>query len=464
MFGVDAFTFLVQKDGLTLLDVAEEAQIHASDLLEINSELMRSSAPFGATLEKGSLVRLPIYLRYRGSPHGRVFVIQEEESRLQRLDQSMKEKIKRFSSQVSEEQLKPQSLALPKRKLKSKAEQLLEVVYREAEKQVDRVIAHITPKSSSGKEIEEEESNALATKHIHHFVDVSAVKKKGADVEEAFSSKNVLLHSFKENNQSILHLSSQIKNPHEMLSFSNPQKNLPSTSNRTEDNEDHHCVDHTHRWEFSFCKSRSKEVQETWAVLSCQHLSAIAEVFQCPLQQSISHVKSFFFFAGGTFYVDGEEDLSDMIRHFDPGATTSEESWSANPSFSRCEVKLARSVTFGELKLRIGEVGVYRHIGCCDHYFFLQGVTRLSSPMQSRNHEMYPCLLSQQRKTVIRCFHCKKFPSTISLYKKSEVQLEAQRSEPTYLCDLCHEYLIRENEVAEFIKVVPPVSDEYFTC
>lgn len=464
MFGVDAFTFLVRQDGLTVLDVAEEIQIHASDLLEINPELVDSSEQIGATLEKGSLVRLPIYLRYRGSPHGHVFVIQEEESRLQRLDLSMKEKIKRFSSQISKEQLKVIPLALPKRKLKSKAEQLLEVVYREAEQQVDTVLSHIVPKSSSVKEVEEEESKTLATKHIHRFVDVSAVKAKRDEVEEEFSSKNVLLHSFKEGNQSILHLNSQIKNPHELLSFSNPQKKSSSTSKAMEDNEDHHCVDHTHRWEFSFCKSRSKEVQETWAVLSCQRLATIAEVFQCPLQQSISHVKSFFFFIGGTFYVDGEEDLSDVIRHFDPGATTSEESWSSNPSFSRCEVKLARSVTFGELKLRIGEMGVYRHIGCCDHYFFLQSVTSLSSSTRSRSHEMYPCLISQQKKIVIRCFHCKKFPSTISLYSKSDIEPQAQQSEPTYLCDLCYEYLIGDDEVAEFIKVVPPSSEEYFTC
>lgn len=465
MYGIDAFSFLVRKDGMTLLDVAEETHVHASDLLEINPELKRSSASICGALEKASLVKLPIYLRYRGAPHGRIFVIHEEESRLQRLDQHINEKLMQLSLHRERDQLEHLVLPLPRRKLKSKAEQVLEVVYKEADLQLGKVLANLNVMSSSKKE-EENEYNKIATKHIHRFVDVSAVKKKEDEVEEAFCSKCVPLHSFKDENQHILHLNSQIKNPHEAVSFSNPQPQPSVKAMSIAVNEDHHCVEHTHRWEFSFCKTRSTEVQETWAVLSCQRLTILAEVFQCPLQQYISHVDSFMIFIGGTFYVDGEEDLSEMIRHFDPGATTKEEgvSLDSNPSFSRCEVKPAQFTTIGELKVRMGEVGVYRHLGCCDHYFFLKSVSCLTPSMGSRDQKTYPRLISLQRRTVIRCFNCKKFPSTIALYKKVEIETPGKLVDPMYLCDICYESLLGETQSVEYIKVVPPSNDYYFTC
>lgn len=466
MYGIDAFTFLVRTDGMTLLDVAEESHVYPSDLLEINPELKRSSMPVCAVLEKGSLVNLPIYLRYRGEPHGSTFVIQEAENRLQKLDQSIKEKLKQLSSLHDPGQLETSLLPLPQRKLRSKTEQVLEVVYNEADKQLDRILTHSMPKPSAEKVGEENEINRVVTKNIHRFVDVSPVKEKEEEVEEAFSSKNIPLHSFKEENQHILHLNAQVKNPHEPISFFNPQRKASLVALHTVEDEDHHCVEHTHRWEFSLCKSRSTEVQEIWAVLSCQPLVALTEAFQCPLQQHLSHVKSFLFFIGGTFYVDGDEDLSEMIRHFNPGATTNEEgcSLNSNPSFSRCAVKPAQCSTFGELKLRMGEVGVYRHLGCCDHYFFLKSVEKLTPSMGSSDRNTYPRLVSQQRRTVIRCVHCKKFPSTISLYIKKKVEMPTQRLDPIYLCDICYESFVEEDKAAEYIKVVPSFNDYYFTC
>lgn len=435
MQAVDAFTYLVKSDDKTLLDIARETRYCIDDLLKLNPELKSECPPSFPILNKGAMVKLPVSLRLEGASHGAIFCIQKKEEELQRLEHEMLARA---------ECLKP--LAFPRRKVESKTEKLVNIASREADRQLDGV-----RESLMEIETHNEANRKLAIRNLHHLVDISVLQNELVDVENEFSSNCLSLNSFKDDLQYNLFSRS--------LDINQAQQNGVPIRRPSYDSDPDNvdvCIDHTHRWEFVICKPNSLEEMETWAVLSCQKLTTLISAIRCPFEAKLNSLHSSFLFVGGSFYIDGEEDISRTIRTFNPGSELDVE---GNASFASCPVKVAKQVTFGELALRLGQLCVFRHFGTCDHYFYLRGVKSLFSPQMTKDHHLYPLCIEKRREVVIRCVLCKKFPSSVALYEKHE-----SSALPLYLCDICYELFYEGTEKAEkLLKVCPPSLGEYFT-
>lgn len=436
MQSIDAFTYLVRDDSTTLLDISRKNHFFVSDLLALNPDIIDGSGL--VTLKKGTEVKLPKTLRARGTAEGPAFRIQEEETKLQRLDEALK----KWCSAVKR-------LPLPQRKVQSMTESIVAHAYSEADRQLPKVSEKITRMGAVHNADE-----MIIKKQVHHLVDVSSVQHKMKELEKQFSPECVHLSSYREDNQDLL--SRELASRHsESVATPGSRVHLPENSVLLNHPCDH---EHTHRWEFVVCRPNSLETQETWAVLSCQRLTTLMSVISCPFKDRLPEdINSSFFFVNGTFFSHGSEDLSAVIRLFDP---TSVNGLGENKSFSDCPVHQAEKVTVGELELRIGELYVYRHLGNCDHYFYLRGVSELSIPGVSKEVADYPAQLMKKKDKVIRCTQCKKLPSTVAVYEDNKT-----KDPPRYVCDICYELLYGGTNQGDLPRIYRKVLNEgeYFT-
>lgn len=433
MQAIDAFTYLVRDDSTTLLDISQKNQFFVSDLLSLNPDIIDGSGL--VALECGTEVKLPKTLRARGTAQGPAFIIKDEETRLQLLDEAVKKRCTLMNP-----------LPLPRRKIQSQTETILSHAYAEANRQLDTVSEAI---ARMGETHGADES--MVKKQVHHLVDVTSVQKKMMELERQFSPENVHLHSYKESNQ-VLMLESTSRRSESVATPNVRPHSSSSDNNNTCDHE------HTHRWEFVVCRPNSLETQETWAVLSCQKLTTLMSVISCSFRDRLPDMESAFLFVNGTFYVDGQEDLSEVIRLFDP--TSVKGGVGENKSFYDCPVRRAAEVTIGELKLRVGEMCVFRHLGKCDHYFYLEGVSDLRIPGVSKDAAYYPAQISKKREKVIRCLYCKTFPSTVAVYEN-----KSPTDSPIYVCDICYELNYEGTDKGDLPRIYKKVSHEgeYFT-
>lgn len=411
---IDVFKYIVRSRSVTLISISEETRCCVEDLLDLNPQLADSNPT--SPLALGTVISLPPCPRYKGYwPLGSFFSLETAEHRLQKLDTEM-EKLVRST----------EPLPLPRRKVKSRTELIVESAYSEAARQLDIVEKFMT--SADAKKVK---------KQIHHVVDVSIQKRNEEAIEQQFLSSSSTLGAFR------------AENAHCFLGSDNtPSFTTVGLANEKADNDaasfcTHDCLSHTHQWEFVFCKSNSYEEQEVWAVVSCQELSVLSDLISCPVRERLDGFNSSFFYIGGRFFTVGDVDLSSCLRTPIEGEV--------NSSFSSSTCTPASSVTFGELRVRCGEMYVFRHMGDCDHYFYLRGVSKFNSSSS------YPCCLAKRKGNVIRCFSCEKFASTVALYKRSEPS-----SKPQYYCDVCYELLFNPSD-PQFLKVVPPTRGDYFT-
>lgn len=431
---VDPFLFIVTDDGesTTLLDVMTKIVfVSLTELRQLNPSLAHITA--NSPLPKGTRVRLPVKVAQRVCGVGLPFTLGDEESRLRQCEN-------RLDGLLAAYEMSPLAGPLPQppcRHVHSATEQIVAAMHSEAARQLP---------------VLEKAYHELGKKDplIHHLVDIREVQRTAASAAAQFAPSRVPLECYKEQHMALM--SQQIAS-----SRSIPENFLTSADLHTvTDSSEDFCVEHTHRWEFSFCAPNSTEIQDGWAVLSCQVLTSLLDAFQCrsmlPLLAPAS--RNAFLFMGGVFYIDdrhqGEadyEDLSALIRNFDPllhtakphehhldesahhrrelgdgvtsdtrdthlhdsspsvfsptrghaGDTTdnmdddaSKDEGNAgsreqqrcptrgiNLGYGRCPVRSASKTTFAEVRLTMHDMCVLRHLGECNHYFYLSGVRRL---------------------------------------------------------------------------------------
>ncbi|KAF8283544.1 small nuclear RNA gene activation protein (SNAP) [Trypanosoma cruzi cruzi] len=436
---LDPFTVLVDaKRELSLAAIAARAKLSISDLRQLNPGL--NSYTHLEPLPVGTLVHLPPLLDQQGNPYGNYFTIGRMEEALRSLNA-------RLDGLVAEE-MKSLPVLRP-RKILSKTEKIARMVREESVRQ----LAHIK---------EEYTECGERPSLLQFLVDVEPVRQLQSALEEEFDGRQLHLKALENVNHGI---------------FSKPrchQQNAITEGSRwsvRDTSEDFCLVEHSHRWEFTFFSPESSlEVQDSWAVLSCQTLGALLDAFECRNCLPVNMSKNAFIFIGGTFYVDnrhagieGEnyDDLTAPIRYFqplkdvDPGNTQ-------NLAFGRCPVKYMSETTFADLDVRLGEFGVIRHIGWCTHYFYLSSVQSLRG-MKRYHYEKgaYPQRVMKAPTRLVRCRMCRQFAATIACYND-----ELSPHSPCPYCVPCFELLHATDEgVVEeekFIAIKLP-DGKYFT-
>eukprot|EP00672_Neobodo_designis_P028512 CAMPEP_0174853884 /NCGR_PEP_ID=MMETSP1114-20130205/29621_1 /TAXON_ID=312471 /ORGANISM="Neobodo designis, Strain CCAP 1951/1" /LENGTH=387 /DNA_ID=CAMNT_0016088551 /DNA_START=26 /DNA_END=1186 /DNA_ORIENTATION=- len=155
---------------------------------------------------------------------------------------------------------------------------------------------------------------------------------------------------------------------------------------------------------FSFSR-----VAERWVVLGSHTVADALECFDCAsdaLPQP--RVGGDFLYLGGVFAVaGGDAPPEDAVQHI--------LDWEVSGSrpFRRCDVSRAASTTLATMKLRLGDRGVWRHCGNCDH---VVTVTRISLVSASKHPERYPYRSHFGTRSTARCDVCGTMPASILTY------------------------------------------------
>lgn len=439
---VDPFAVAVgaEEDDVSLASVVAQTAVSLVDLRRLNPDL--DAYAHTQPLPPGTVVRLPPLLDQQGSPCGNFFTIGPMEEALRSLDARLDAMVEKEGRQL------PQ---LPKRKIMSKTERIVTTVREESERQLVRIK-------------DEYAECKKRPKLLQFLVDVEPIKKLRKDLEEEFDGSRLGLSTLDRANQEIF---GKELRPRENVITENSRWNLRDSS-------DDFCLEeHSHRWEFTFFTPESSlEVQDSWAVLSCQNLGVLFDTFECRNCLPMNTSKNAFMFIGGTFYVDnrhagvqGEnyEDLTVPIRNFCPvqeegGASVG----GGNLAFGQCPVKYVSQTTFADLHLRLGEFGVFRHLGWCNHYFYLSSVETLRGLETSeRDRRAYPQRVMKLTSRAVRCHMCRQFPATVACYND-----ELSPDNPCPYCVPCFELLHATDEgVVEegnFLAVKLP-GGKYFT-
>ncbi|RHW70224.1 Small nuclear RNA activation protein (SNAP) 50 [Trypanosoma brucei equiperdum] len=426
---VDPFSLQVgNKEETTLADVAAHTAVTLTDIRRRNPQL--DVYKISDKLPAGTIVHLPQTLSERGNPYGCFFTIGEAEDAMRKLEARLDRLLEEEGPNLPE---------LPTRRVLSKMERIVTQVKEEGERQLARVREEYS---------ECERRPAL----LQFLVDLEPVKRLREQLDEEYDGRKLRLKVMDEGNSELFR-HAEPRYPNKGIAAS-LRHNVIDTS------EDFCLTEHSHRWEFTFFTPGSTtEPQETWAVLSCQSLGTLLDTFVCRNCIPVNISKNAFFFIGGTFYVDnrhagegGEdyEDLTAPIRHFDPcgeGASTEGETRQKNIAFGNCPVKYVSQTTFGDLNLRLGEYGVMRHLGWCNHYFYLSSVTSLRGfDRDDHTRAAYPQRVMKTPTRVVRCRLCRSHPATVVCYN-DEISPES----PCPYCVPCFELLhaTDEGEVEE---------------
>ncbi|KPI90740.1 putative Small nuclear RNA protein activation protein (SNAP) 50 [Leptomonas seymouri] len=438
-FRVDPFTFIVPGNSeeasdvpassspsassqqsvlpMTLRRIAyEEAATSLEDLRAVNAEPL-SSMPADAPLEPRTAVRLPVVLCMRGSPHGLSFLLGQAEQQLQDCDALLDSVATAWEREYGAHSL----AALPPRKVCSQTEAILAQVHEEAARQLPEVAAKL--KKLGDK----------ATR-LSYLVEVDAIKKVDKELSAKFQSAVAGLESFKQANE-------KATRPGPPPLSSNDLS--PASIQTRCDVGDDFCVEHTHRWEFTMHGIRSKEPRETWAVLSCQPLTALLDAVDCAtVRDPLRTSRNAFFFIHGTFYIDDRhgdaddfQDLSEVIRSNDPLQDPLTFNATEHQGFGRCPVKSAAATTFEALDVKMGEYCLLRHCGGCDHYFYLSHVRSLRGYPRKERAE-FPHRVAKVRDQARRCLLCRLFPATVVLYEDP-----LSPESPAFYCAVCVDIL-----------------------
>ncbi|EPY31206.1 snRNA-activating protein complex subunit 3 [Strigomonas culicis] len=429
---VDPFLYIVSEEdaqnGMSLLDLCiRRLCISLADVQRINrANGALDQYRLDECLPVGTAIRLPVVVTVCGGspPYSSYFALGREEERLRGVERRLGERAAAFEAAHGSG-----ALELPPRTVLSQTEQATDFIHKEVERQLP-LLQHITKLSDLVK-----------------AVDVEPIKKREREIVEAFSPETVRLRSF----QALPGPAPKRRRHANDIS--------PSTIATVLDPTEDFCVEHTHRWEFMFYTNRTLAERETWAVLSCQPLTALMDALECYSQPLYGKHRNAFFFIGGTFYIDdrhrGEEDYEDLsaaIRNYDPVANTAEFA-GANLGFGACPVRSAAETRFADLQVKMGEYCVYQHLDRCSHAFALHGVRPLGPNMRTQRNQ-FPHRTMVKKGQVILCQMCGSFPSTIALFDDP-----LSPSNPSMYCAYCYEVLHgddTEEEAQKYVKVNYP--------
>ncbi|KPA86576.1 putative Small nuclear RNA protein activation protein 50 [Leptomonas pyrrhocoris] len=402
---------------MTLRRIAyEEAATSLEDLRAVNAEPL-ASMPADAPLEPGTAVRLPVVLGMRGNPYGLSFSLGQTEQQLQDCDALLDSVATTWEGEYGTHSL----TALPPRTVCSQTEAILTQVRKEAARQLPEIAAKLQKLGNKDT-------------RLPYLVEVASIKEAEKQLEEAFQRAVAGLETFKSENE-------KVTRPGPSPLSSNCL--APASLQTRCDSGDDFCVEHTHRWEFTMHGIRSKEPRETWAVLSCQPLTALLDAVDCATVRDPLHTsRNALFFIHGAFYIDDRhrdahdfQDLSKVICTNDPLQDPLTFEAAEHQGFGRCPVKSAATTTFKELEVKMGEYCLLRHCGGCDHYFYLSHVRSLRGYPRKERAE-FPHRVAKVRDQARRCLLCRLFPSTVVVYEDP-----LSPESPAYYCAVCFDVL-----------------------
>jgi hypothetical protein len=162
--------------------------------------------------------------------------------------------------------------------------------------------------------------------------------------------------------------------------------------------------------EIEVCERFSmSKVAERWVVLGSQPIASFLRSVSCSSDDlPFPRVGGDFMFVGGQFVVDP----SDSAGHAAANAIASWDAGGSQP-FRSCAT-VGSTDTFAKLALRVGDRGVWRHCGNCDH---LLTVVDLRAVSGSRKSSAYPFRSHHAAgRLAARCDVCSAMPGSVLSY------------------------------------------------
>ena len=403
---------------IALLDISLENRVSLMDLRRVNPQISFATTCTDP-LPVGTVVRLPPTLHVRGQSIGGSFHVASVWKRLSAAREALQN--------LRGETPSPECSILPalSRTVKSKMEQLSEFVKEDSERQL---------KGFRQQLVSPLDAAILSQRATDDAVDCEPTKQFIGALEINFAACG--LHSLKPQYQKLMG-SVPPKGPPNVLT----ESKWNSVRDAEAGAEDPSCPFHHHQLEFAFYRPRSVgEPQETWAVLPCQKLTALVDALECPtadLPYPVS--RNSFMFIYGVFYVDDRvepfEDLTVVIRSFN-SANPRRAVDGANPAYGQCPVKNMSQTRFADLTLCHQELCVFRHLGNCDHYFFLSDIQEVRGSGREGAAETrrgYPRRVALSPVKIMYCQMCTYLPATILTYGD-----RLTPHNPTLFCEPCY--------------------------
>lgn len=183
-----------------------------------------------------------------------------------------------------------------------------------------------------------------------------------------------------------------------------------------------------------FCdRMTTSRVKERWEILDSQPLNTVFDKLDCASDQlPYPHSSDAFLFLGGCFYVAGDpQRVCENIRSWKPvaGGVVDE------PPYGRCPI-LPLTTTAGKLSVRIGEKGVFRHHGVCDHIVSVVAVGGANIDAAARPIRDYPRKVFSVPDRVTNCDVCRGLPANVMTYFD-----RLAPTHPALYCLSCYELL-----------------------
>ena len=182
---------------------------------------------------------------------------------------------------------------------------------------------------------------------------------------------------------------------------------------------------------FAFLEPRSICVlRDVWSVLSSQNIGTLIDAIQCRNDKlAYTPTLNRFLFIGGVFYVDdrheGWLDTTEPIRNWVPSTLSSNGGGDANDQQDRrslmpygpCPVRRVSQTTFADVEVKMNEMCLFRHIGSCDHKFYLVDARQPGSGIDDPTHvHQFPRRTYYATERSINCDVCAKLPASIASY------------------------------------------------
>lgn len=457
---VDPTTFVVGEEmehvgtilRPTLMSIATKyCRITLSDLRALNPEL--DQLPANKLIPLRTRVRLPTVTPdqrdYPAAPGGR-YALREAEARLLECDA-------RLDALVADAERGPGPglPPLPPRGVLSQTEALREAVGVEARRQLAVV------RREFGDAVPDDDKLAC-------LVDPAALRKSAAEVEQQFSGARVSLTSFQA--ARVEEMGDSVAKSMVLLENVLCTPDVQPTADLAADT----CPRHTHRWEVAVCKASTTLVSEEWAFISCQPLTTFIDAMlaSCVASKAngypLSTSKDSVLLISDVFYIDDRhtdhKDISEAIRHFSmPLGHGSGSCAGGAGAYHRCPVRSASTTCWGDLALRQDEYCTLRHLGGCDHYFYLKGPRALpqGTPGTRLLRALYPHRLAAKKEATLVCQFCRLYPATVAVYGDPD-----SPTNPAVYCPVC-DHLVHSGSSGEpgtrpYLRVTPGGDAAYF--
>ena len=412
------FTYTVKVENETLNSVARAHRVTADDLRHWNPALcLPSACALSNTswftcedpLPRATRIQLPPTIFVKGRTYGSAFVVAEFQRHASTALREAKAAVGLATSaevEESDEESRPPF----ERTVKSMADVASQIVVECALAETQRIleekgVSPLDPVSSS------DTMTVPSQRVLRNIKDQEVLQRKGELERPFLEAKLECMHP---DNQDLFR-SSAPKPKRNFLSEARVQTVADAVDKP---------IDQANELilSFAFLEQRSVcVVKDVWAVLASQNIGVLFDAIQCKIAMLPFKAVNRFFFIGGVFYVDdrheGWEDATQPIRSWLP-STVDPSLGDAGKPYGACPVRRVSQTTFADLRLKFNEVCLFRHIGTCDHLFYLTDVRSPggSNPDAPTNVNQFPRRTFYSGDRSVYCDVCAKLPATIATY------------------------------------------------